>query len=160
MAITRLNCFMMSPAKSDDELYRSGLKSYDVATIKSMLSRKILIYAATSIALVLFASAAKGEIFLFAVMLWKNWNRLRFLPKPSSFSTFEPMEGGKIFSNTLDVTPSDEELSSLLNNTNASINVLDEFLKQYHLQHCYIHVLGSLASSFFLFFLVGGFFQW
>ena len=145
----------MGRNNGDDKLYKAGLKNYDVTTIKSLFHWKTVTYAATSIALMIFASAARGEIFLFTVMLWKNWNEFQFLPTPSLFSASEPMREDD--NSSIKVAP-DADPSTPSNDT--SMNALDEFLKQYHMQYCYIHVLAGLASSYFLFFLVGGFLQW
>ena len=124
-------------------LYKAGLKNYHLS-LKAVFSQKTLVFSAMSVILVLFGSASRGEIFLFVAMLWTNWDRFYFLTKFDELSTSENVSHAVV-------------QSSL---TDEPMNRIDQFLKNYHLQQCYIHILVGLAMSYLIFFSVGGFLQW
>ena len=141
-------------SEGSDEIYRAGLKSYRLSAIKSVFHRKTLTFAATSMAFAIFAASARGEIFLFVVMLWKNWEKFQFLPLHNILSSTD--EKGPSNNHTEpEVRP-----PSPNNYSESPLSPLDELLRPYHLQHFYIHVPAGLASSFLFFFLIGGYLQW
>ena len=136
-----------------EPVYRAGLRSYCLPSLKSIVHRKTLTFLATSVAIVLFAASARGEIFLFSVMLWKSWDQFHFLPHvsfQSEFSLNAENESSRV----------DDAFSQSDAKPEIPLTKLDEFLQPYHLQHFYIHVLASLATSYFFFFAIGGYLQW
>nr|XP_002131054.1 lathosterol oxidase-like [Ciona intestinalis] len=102
-----------------------------------MFSSKTFIFVFSSILVAMFGAAARGEVIVFIVMLWKNWEDFRFI-------------GGEVAGNTSrPVTQPTTEMSSL-----------DKYLSQYHLQFVYFHIAVAFAVSYSIFIVVGGFLQW
>ena len=131
-------------ATSQDGIYKAGLKHYSLPSIQFLFSKKTWAIVFSSLLLILFGSAARGEFVLFLVMLWKNWDEFKFFPFPSlSKNENHPIEN-----------------HGLDNITESPMNALDEFLKPYHFQQFYIHVIFGLLVSYAMFFLIGGYLQW
>ncbi|XP_076823615.1 uncharacterized protein LOC143469714 [Clavelina lepadiformis] len=145
----------MNKSSKNEKLYPCGLQDKQWSWLKPGFSGKVLFLVFSSILLALMGSSARGELFLFAVMLWKNWDDFYFFyPRENNDSLAKVDDSFQSERNSVNVSEASKILSQ---NSN---NFLNKVLEDYYLQDVYIQVPMALLTSYLVFFVVGGYLQW
>lgn len=128
----------MSTEDSDStELYSTGMYKF---TWNDIFQRKTLALILSPLVVAVLGSASRGDIILYLVMAWANWDKI--MPSQKQLDQNYTMLRNESSENQVEMSP------------------LDSFLHEYQLDHVYYVIPSAIALSFLFFFGVGGYLQW
>lgn len=130
-------------ATHEKELYKAGLHKTQNSTLTTFFHPKSIFFG---FLFVLLGFAAKGEATLFAVLLWKNWDKFYFFSEKSNEGNVsigsENVSEVNTFSENI---PNNEDL---------------DFLESHSMKDLPYFICSSLVVSNTIFLGVGGFLHW